>query len=130
MSLKDKLKYFWKDITGKNNKSEIMTVHYDTTLNKIECYNWISEKIHPFCGVFTPEMFEEIKLHCNIGKFRISRIYIWAGSEIKHLAYCEPIEDYLKDINLWKTGRGYTREKWIADIQKETSNYKCPTCGK
>lgn len=121
------LKFFWNNL-GEPSHREIMIVSYDATLNKIECVDWVSEKINVFCGVFDNDMLQRLKPYCKLGSFPNTRIYIWAGIEKKHLAYGEPIENYLKDVNLWKTGQGFHfgSGKRYGEIEKP----KCECCGR
>lgn len=107
---------------------EIMLISYDFKLNKIECIDWYSVKIDAFCGVFDEAMLERIKPYCRLGDFPHTKIYIWAGMQKKHLAYGEPVENYLKDINLWKTGQGFHFGSGVRYGQSE--KIKCSTCGK
>lgn len=98
------LKYIFQD----NNKYEIMTVSYDLTTNTIECVDWISRKINPFCGEMTPELWKNIYHYCRLKKHpNCTKIYIWAGMDRKHLAYNEPIENYINNPSSLKTGQGF-----------------------
>lgn len=119
------MKFFWNNF-GDISHREIMLVKYDLLLNKIECIDWIGNRINVFCGIFDKDMLQLIKLYCRIGDFPNTRIYIWAGLDKKHLAYSESIENYLKDINLWKTGQGFHfgSNKKYNEIERQ----KCSLC--
>lgn len=130
-----KIKFLWKEFIkwiSDVQKCKIMIVTYFPIENKIECVDWCSQKIKPFCGKFTPELWNEIKSYCRLqteDRHRAStRIYIWAGMEKKHLAYSEPIENYLNNINLLQTGQGfhYGSGKRYGEAEKK----KCPTCNR
>ena len=84
-------------------KEEIMMVYYNLTDNTIKSKNFGGIDIAPFSGTFSLEKWNSIKEFCS----KRTKIYIWAGMEEKHLAYCEPIKAYIDDINLLKTGQGY-----------------------
>lgn len=121
------ISYIWcslKDWCSDLFKEPIMIVEYDTTDNSVSCINWIGKKIYPFCGELSPDRWDKIKKYCG----QKTKIYIWAGMEKKHLAYCEPINNYLSDEKLLQTGQGY---HWRSGKRYgEVKNPKCPCCGK
>jgi hypothetical protein len=88
-------------------KCEIMNVEYNLETDYIHCIGWDGKIIYPFCGKFSLELWSEITKWSRLTKFPYTLIYIYAGNDRKHLAYREPIEDYLKDVSLLKTGNGY-----------------------
>lgn len=109
---------------------EIMMVHYFTETNMVECEDWCSKKIWKLTGALTPDLWQQIKLYCRTPKTPShvpTRIYIWAGMNEKFLAYCEPIDNYLKDEKLLQTGQGfhYGSGRRYGEEEKK----KCPTCG-
>lgn len=115
----------------------IMIVYYDLTTNQIKCVDWGSVKIKRLCGELTPELWEELNNYCykesNNHKLNHywhvpTRIYIWSGIETKHLAYGEPIDNYLKDFSLLKTGQWFSFESGIRYGEKFKWKKICPTC--
>jgi hypothetical protein len=117
------LKYFSRFLYYSPQR-EIMIIRYEVSSNKIECVDWVSKKINAFCGVFDNDMIERIKPYCTLGDFPSTRIYIWAGIEKKHLAYNEPVDNYLKDVGLWKTGQGLRSGRFNAhdDVRKASDS--------
>jgi len=88
-------------------KCEIMTVEYNLETDYIHCIGWDGKDIYPFCGKFSSELWGEITKWSRLTKFPCTTIYIWQGMSKKHLAYNEPIENYIRDVSLLKTGQGY-----------------------
>lgn len=81
---------------------------YYTQTNQIECVDWVSAPIKEFCGNLTPQKWALIKRYCILAdKFAFTKIYIWGGALAKHLAYNEPIHNYIANPSLLKTGQGY-----------------------
>ena len=105
---------------------QIMIVDYDLTTNEITCKNWLSEDI--LSGEYSKELWEKIKPMCRVqGYPKGTVIFIWAGMERKHLAYNEPIENYLNDPELLKTGQGFS---WESKVRYgESSRLRCKSCG-
>lgn len=86
----------------------VMIVTLNLTTNTVECLDWAGQKIKPFCGEFTYQRWAHIKRFCNLSEdFPFTRIYIWAGMQQKHLAYSEPIHNYIKNPAFLLTGQGY-----------------------
>lgn len=121
------LKYVYKELTT-YHPAEIMTVYYDSRYNSIECIDWCGEKINLFTGVLTPELIQNIKPYCRLGNRPQTNIYIWSGMDTKYLAYHEPIDNYLNDFSIWKTGQGFTFHSKIRYGQSST--LKCKCCGR
>ena len=46
-------------------------------------------------GMITKELWDEIAKYSMTGDWPYTNIYIWAGEDKKHLAYCEPIAPFL-----------------------------------
>lgn len=89
------------------DKREIMHVTYDLTDDVVVCTDWNGKNIYPLCGEFSEELWSEITKWSRLTKFPCTTIYIWGGLDKKHLAYNEPIENYLREPSLLKTGNGY-----------------------
>lgn len=134
-----RLRIWWIE----TQKDDVMIVTYDTEDDYISCIDWCGQQIPPFCGKFTLELWEEIKKWCRVNDtFPYTRIYIWAGMEKKHLAYCEPIKNYIENIDLLKTGQGFhygSGKKFEHDKCSHPINrregyregcYKCYECGR
>lgn len=108
---------------------EIMIVTIDLKKKTIECVDWISKKIHPFCGEFSLEMIEKIKPYCRKNEDYPpvpTRIYIY-DEWGRNLAYNEPIKNYLENPNLIYSGQGYhygSGKRWETRNEK-----KCEQCG-
>lgn len=106
-----------------NDKCLIMYVSYDLVDNSIISTNWIGLPIKYLSGKLTNELWDSISNYCTDR----TTIYIWAGMDIKHLAYCEPIDNYLKNPHLLKTGQGFSFHSKIRYGQSE--KIKCKLCG-
>ena len=93
---------------------EVMIVYYELNRNYITCLNWYGERQPYHSGTLTDELWSVIKKHCSLkseNRHRSStKIYIWAGHKEKHLAYNEPVDAYINDAALLKTGRGLLHE--------------------
>lgn len=111
---------WWRE----QQKARIMYVSYDLTDNTLIAYDWISQKISPFSGKFSSAKWNELKEYCE----ERTTIYVWAGMQKKHLAYNEPIQNYLADENLLRTGQGFHfgSGKRYGEVEKP----KCPCCGR
>lgn len=109
---------WWRE----QQKASIMYVCYDLTDNTLITYDWISQRISPFSGKFSSDKWKEIKEYCE-GR---TTIYVWAGMDKKHLAYNEPIQNYLEDENLLRTGQGFHFGSGIRYGVVEKP--KCPCC--
>lgn len=123
------MRKLWKNIVDKwwdYQKTEIMLIQYNVVTNKIECKDWISQKIAPFSGQLTPELWKELKPYCKLGNRPHTALYIWAGFGKKHLAHGEPVDNYLDDYKLLQTGQGFDTNSGVRYGQKST--LKCPTC--
>jgi len=124
---KSMLKRLWASLVAwwrKQQMASVMYVTYDLTDNTLTSRGWISQRIPPFSGKFSSDKWKEIKEYCG----ERTVIYIWAGMDKKHLAYHEPIQNYLDDENLLKTGQGFHfgSGKRYGVIEK----VKCQCCGR
>lgn len=128
-----KIKFWFFEIQNwwqETQKRGVMLIYFYPNENRIECVDTCSHKIPPFCGKFSPELFQEIKKWCfdeSEGGYR-TRIYIWAGMEKKHLAYCEPADNYFAKPELLLTGQGFHFGSGMRYGDREKT--KCPTCKK
>lgn len=117
-----------------SNRRSIMTVEYNPTTNYIECVDWVSATIREFSGTFTKRKWALIKRFCNLSnEFPFTRIYIWKDMREKHLAYGEPIHNYIKDTSLLQTGQGFHygsgKKHYSTGTASELKEWsRCPTC--
>lgn len=81
----------------------VMTISYQKDENRIECTSWGGERIIALSGEFCDGLFDEIKKWCG----ERTTIYIWSSSQNRHLAYNEPVENYLTWPALLKKGQGF-----------------------
>lgn len=84
-----------------------MIVTYYLEDDYIHCIGWDGKDLYPFCGDFSLELWNEITKWSRLTKFPYTMIYIYARGDKKYLAYREPIENYLREPSLLKTGQGY-----------------------
>jgi hypothetical protein len=118
-----------------SQKCEIMSIEYFVEENYIECTDYISSKIKVFSGQLTDELWDEIIKWCRPESKTAgapTRVYIWGGNrgllEVGEcIAYAEPVDNYLTNKDLLKTGQGYGNKYHY--IKRKEKLKICPTCG-
>lgn len=134
LQMKKLLKDIWsaivRAITIEIKQGDVMLVFYYPNSNYIECQDWCSQKISSLSGKYSSEFWNYIKPYFRKGTTQgiPTRIYIWAGMEKKHLAYCEPVENYVANEKLLQTGQGFHFGSGVRYGEKV--KIKCATCGK
>jgi hypothetical protein len=110
---------------------QIMSVHYYPDFNRVECYDWINVKINSVSGILTETKFNKIKNFCRTEKaanrYQMhTQFFSWSDINLEYIAYYEPIDNYLLDLNLWKIGQGYDAQTG----KRYKSGLKCPICSR
>ena len=77
---------------------QIMSVHYYPDFNRVECYDWLSEKINSASGILTEIKFNKIKHFC-LTEMKANRnqmytqFFSWSDKNLEYIAYYEPIDN-------------------------------------